>query len=142
MPKAYWCCLITSFWRLIESVTRSDSCKSTVSLSLCWKTRKIMQMHHIKEIEIIHRLFLVIAMYCQASLINHSTSHVASWLGRKPRYMQYVSSNSLEITYVLFQFPYTTLEWSHLYKSIHIFVPMLFSKWSATIWQYFSMNFS
>ena len=34
-----------------------------------------------KEIEIIHRLFLVIAMYCQASSINHSTSHVTSWLG-------------------------------------------------------------
>ena len=48
MPKAYWCCLITSFWRLIESVTRSDFCKSAVSLSLCWKTRKMIQMHHIR----------------------------------------------------------------------------------------------
>jgi hypothetical protein len=34
-----------------------------------------------KGIEIIHRLFLVIAMYCQASSINHSTSHATSWLG-------------------------------------------------------------
>ena len=42
----------------------------------------------IKEIQIILRLFLVIAMYCQANLINQSTSHVASWWGRKPRYMQ------------------------------------------------------
>ena len=41
-----------------------------------------------KEIQIILRLFLVIVMYCQASSINHSTSHVASWQGRKPRYMQ------------------------------------------------------
>jgi hypothetical protein len=41
-----------------------------------------------KEIQIILRLFLVIAMYYQASSINHSTSHVASWLGRKPRYMR------------------------------------------------------
>ena len=41
-----------------------------------------------KEIQIILRSFLVIAMYCQASSSNHSTSHVASWLGRKPRYMQ------------------------------------------------------
>ena len=48
MPKAYWCCLITSFWRLIESVTRSNSCKSAVSLSLCWKTRNMMQTHHIR----------------------------------------------------------------------------------------------
>ena len=38
-----------------------------------------------KEIQIILRLFLVFTMYCQASSINHSTSHVASWLGRKPR---------------------------------------------------------
>ena len=110
-----------------------QDCSNLLFNTFCRKTRKIMQMHHIKEIEILHRLFLVISMYCQASLINHSTSHVASWLGRKPRYMQYVGSNSLEITYVLFQFAYTTLEWSHLYKSIHIFVPMLFSKWSATI---------
>ena len=46
-----------------------------------------------KEIQIILRLFLVIALYCQASSIkpnkiNHSTSRIASWLGRKPRYMQ------------------------------------------------------
>ena len=41
-----------------------------------------------KDIQIILRLFLVIAMYTvqpvQASSINHSTSQVASWLGRKP----------------------------------------------------------
>ena len=37
-----------------------------------------------KEIEIIHMLFLVIAMYYQASSIESLTSHVASWLGRKP----------------------------------------------------------
>ena len=41
-----------------------------------------------KEIQMILRLFLVIAMYSQASSINHSTSHVASWRGRKPRYMK------------------------------------------------------
>ena len=41
-----------------------------------------------KEIQMILRLFLVIAMYCQASSINHSISHVDSWRGRKPRYMQ------------------------------------------------------
>ena len=29
-----------------------------------------------REIQIIHRLFLVIAMYCQASSMNHYTSHV------------------------------------------------------------------
>ena len=34
-----------------------------------------------KEIEIIHRLFLVIAMYCEAS----SSQLNASWLGIKPR---------------------------------------------------------
>ena len=47
----------------------------------------------IKEIQIKLRLFLflVIAMYCQASSINHSTSHVASWLERQPRYMQQVA---------------------------------------------------
>ena len=42
----------------------------------------------VKEIEIIHRLFLVITMYCQASSMNHSTCHIASWLERKPRYKQ------------------------------------------------------
>ena len=47
--------------------------------------------HSGKEIQIILRLFLVIAMYCQASSINHSTSYVASWQGRKPRYMQQVA---------------------------------------------------
>ena len=56
-----------------------------------------------KEIEIIHMLFLVIAMYCQNQFkpvsINDSTSHVTSWLGRKPRYMHAVGSNSLELTY-------------------------------------------
>ena len=48
-----------------------------------------------KEIQIILRLCLVIAMYCQVSsnqfepvFFNHSTSDIASWLGRKPRYMQ------------------------------------------------------
>ena len=35
----------------------------------------------IQEILITHRLFLVIAIYRQASLVNHSTSHVASWPG-------------------------------------------------------------
>ena len=47
---------------------------------------------NVKEIQIILRLFLVITMYCQASssqfFFNHSTSDVASWLERKPRYMQ------------------------------------------------------
>ena len=41
-----------------------------------------------KEIQMILRLFVVIAMYCQDSSINHSISRVDSWLGRKPRYMQ------------------------------------------------------
>ena len=54
-----------------------------------------------KEIEIIHRLFLVIAMYFQASSINHSTSHVASWLGRKPRYMQQVAIHQKQPIYYL-----------------------------------------
>ena len=41
----------------------------------------LYQLARIKEIEIIHRLFQVIAIYCQASLINHSNSHVqlAGW---------------------------------------------------------------
>ena len=39
-----------------------------------------------KEVQIILRLFLFEPV--QASSINHSTSHIASWLGRKPRYMQ------------------------------------------------------
>ena len=41
-----------------------------------------------KETQIILRLFLVIAMYCQASSshsINHSTSHIVTWLGKKPK---------------------------------------------------------
>ena len=56
-----------------------------------------------KEIEIIHRLFLVIAMYCQASSINHSTYHVTSWLGIIPKVCSIVGSNSLETTYILFK---------------------------------------
>ena len=39
------------------------------------------------------------------NLFNHSTSHVASWLGRKP-YVHAVGSNSLETTYILFELPY------------------------------------
>ena len=58
-----------------------------------------------KEIQIILRLFLVLAMYCQASSINHSTFHIASWVGRKPKYKNAVGSNSLEITYILFELP-------------------------------------
>ena len=47
-------------------------------------------MYAIKEIKMILRLFLVIAMSRQfkPNKINHSTSPAASYLGRKPRYMQ------------------------------------------------------
>ena len=44
-------------------------------------------------------------MYYQASSINHSTSHIASWLGRKPRYAHPVGNNSLETTYILLELP-------------------------------------
>ena len=57
-----------------------------------------------KEIQIILRLFLVIAMYCQlvqASSINHSTSQVASYLGWKPRYMQQVAIHQKQPIYYL-----------------------------------------
>ena len=51
----------------------------------------------LKEILIIIMLFLVIAMYCQASSINHSTSNVASWLGiiQKERNRQQFTRNDL-----------------------------------------------
>jgi hypothetical protein len=64
----------------------------------------------LKDIEMILRLFLVIAMYCQGSSsqkksILHSTSSIVSWLGRKPKYVYAVGSNSLETTYILFELP-------------------------------------
>ena len=64
-----------------------------------------------KEIQIINRLFLDIAMYCQASSsqFNQSLNLSASWLGRVPRYVHAVGSNSLETTYILFQLPYLPL---------------------------------
>ena len=47
---------------------------------------------NIKEIQIILRIFLVLAVCTvkadQAKKINHSTFRIASWLGMKPRYMQ------------------------------------------------------
>ena len=55
----------------------------------------------LKEILIIIMLFLVIAMYCQASSINHSTSNVASWLGKKLRYMQQVAIHLKQPIYYL-----------------------------------------
>ena len=57
----------------------------------------------------------------KCSSINHCTSHVSSWLGRKPRYMQQVAilelvsrktltlSNSQEKTYILLELPYSKL---------------------------------
>ena len=68
----------------------------------------------LKEIEIIHRLFLVIAMYftvqpVQASSMNHQTSYVASWLGRKTRYMQQVAVHQKQPIYYL-----NFLRYSHL----------------------------
>ena len=44
----------------------------------------------------------------QAGFFNHSSCDVASWLGRKPRYVHAVGSNSLETTYILFELPYRT----------------------------------
>ena len=62
----------------------------------------------VKEIEIIHRLFLVIAMYCQASSsqfkpvqsITQPPTLLAGWVHA-------VGSNSLETTYILFELPYS-----------------------------------
>ena len=60
-----------------------------------------------KEIEIIHRLFLVIAMYFQASLsqFNESLNLPCCQLAGKETQVHAVGSNSLETTYILFQPP-------------------------------------
>ena len=50
-----------------------------------------------KEIEIVHRLFLIIAMYCQAS---------SSQFNESLNLPHAVGSNSLKTTYILFKLPY------------------------------------
>ena len=61
-------------------------------------------MHVPKEIKIILRLFLVIAMYCQGSSsqiksVTQPLLLLASWEGSLS------TSNSLETTYILFELP-------------------------------------
>ena len=65
-------------------------------------------LHCTKAIQMIYRLFLVTAMYCQASssqfFFNHLTSIIflcASWLGKKPRYMQQVAIHQKQHIYYL-----------------------------------------
>ena len=60
-----------------------------------------------KEIQIIHRLFLVIAMYCQASSsqLNESINLSRCQLAGKEAQVHAVGSNSLETTYILFKLP-------------------------------------
>ena len=61
----------------------------------------------IKEIEIIHRLFLVIAMYCRAnsSQFNQSLNLPCYYLAGHNSKGIAVGSNSLETTYILFKLP-------------------------------------
>ena len=49
-----------------------------VSQFLDWNTTSLPTSFklHAKEIQIIHRLFLAIAMYCWAPSMNHKTSHI------------------------------------------------------------------
>ena len=65
--------------------------------------RPVAMLYSSKEIQIILRLFLVIAMFNQFKPVffNHSTSDVASWLGRKPRYMQQVAIHQKQPIYYL-----------------------------------------
>ena len=60
----------------------------------------------------IHRLFLVIAMYCQASSsqFNESLNLPRCQLAGKEAQVHAVGSNSLETTYILFKFPYSRLQ--------------------------------
>ena len=60
-----------------------------------------------KEIEIIHRLFLVIAMYCQSrsSQFNESLNLPRCQVAGKEAQVHAVGSNSLETTYILFKLP-------------------------------------
>ena len=55
-----------------------------------------------------HRLFLVIAMYCQAnsSQFNESLNLPCCQLAGKKPQVHAVGSNSLETTYILFKLPY------------------------------------
>ena len=60
-----------------------------------------------KEIQIILRLFLVIAVYCQASSsqFNQSLNLPHCQLAGKETQVHAVGSNSLETTYILFELP-------------------------------------
>ena len=64
-----------------------------------------------KEIQIILRLFLVIAMYCQASSsqFNQSLNLLHCQLAGKEAQVHAVGSNSLETTYILFELPYASI---------------------------------
>ena len=64
-----------SIWQLSTSLLQIWSLSKFWKLCLCWKalaipkpTEMTTHLGKFKEIEIIHRLFLVIAMYFQASL--------------------------------------------------------------------------
>ena len=83
-----WCHIfLLTFWPLLPPCHLFHITIRTAVVAMAWIAWHWPGLLAAKEIQIILRLFIVIACSVkpvQASLINHLTSHFASWLGRKP----------------------------------------------------------
>ena len=62
---------------------------------------EIIDLRKLKEYISYFQSLLFTVKPVQAGFINHSTSQVASWLGRKPRYMQQVAIHQKQPIYYL-----------------------------------------
>ena len=97
---------ISQFWTLFQAQSQrpvSSRFFRTRSTGAKFKSVPVRNWLHITPIS---RIEWTLARYAlsrqfKPNEINHSTSHVANWLGRKPRYMQYVAIHQKQPIYYL-----------------------------------------
>ena len=92
--------LLMIIFMRIEIVTKFFSQNLILQINVGPVSRNLRLSYIFKEIQIILRLFLVIAMYCQAK-INQSHNLLHCQLEGKEAQVHVVGTNSLETTYYL-----------------------------------------